>query len=46
MTPTEQHTFVSSTLVREIASLGGDVAKFVHPTVCAQLTDKVRALRR
>jgi len=33
MVPTEHFTFISSTLVREIASLGGDVSSFVHPTV-------------
>jgi pantetheine-phosphate adenylyltransferase len=33
MTPTEQHTFVSSTLVREIAKMGGDVSAFVHEAV-------------
>jgi len=33
LTPTEQFTFISSTLVREIASLGGDVSQFVHPLV-------------
>jgi pantetheine-phosphate adenylyltransferase len=33
LTPTEQFNFISSTLVREIASLGGNVAKFVHPVV-------------
>jgi pantetheine-phosphate adenylyltransferase len=33
LTPKEQFTFISSTLVREIASLGGDVSKFVHPVV-------------
>ncbi|MDP6375101.1 MAG: pantetheine-phosphate adenylyltransferase [Pseudomonadales bacterium] len=27
-------SFISSTLVREIASLGGDISKFVHPAVC------------
>lgn len=37
MTPTEKFTFVSSTLVREIAAMGGDVAKFVHPQVDAAL---------
>jgi pantetheine-phosphate adenylyltransferase len=37
MTPTEKYTFVSSTLVREIAAMGGDVAKFVHPQVNAAL---------
>ena len=41
MTPQEQVTFISSTLIREIASLGGDVSKFVHPVVAAEL--KVRA---
>ena len=33
LTPAEQHSFLSSTLVREIARLGGDVSGFVHPVV-------------
>jgi pantetheine-phosphate adenylyltransferase len=33
LTPSEQHMFISSTLVREIASHGGNVKKFVHPLV-------------
>jgi pantetheine-phosphate adenylyltransferase len=37
MTPAEQFTFISSSLVREIAVLGGDVSQFVHPTVQAEL---------
>ena len=37
MVPTEKFTFISSTLVREIASLGGDVSSFVHPSVEAAL---------
>jgi pantetheine-phosphate adenylyltransferase len=37
LTPQEQFTFISSTLVREIAILGGDVSQFVHPTVEAEL---------
>jgi pantetheine-phosphate adenylyltransferase len=37
LTPTEQFNFISSTLVREIASLGGNVAQFVHPEVEAAL---------
>jgi pantetheine-phosphate adenylyltransferase len=37
LTPMEQFNFISSTLVREIASLGGDVSKFVHPSVGAAL---------
>jgi len=37
LTPQEQFTFISSTLVREIAVLGGDVRDFVHPLVEAEL---------
>jgi pantetheine-phosphate adenylyltransferase len=37
LTPQEQFTFISSTLVREIAVLGGDIHEFVHPTVEAEL---------
>jgi pantetheine-phosphate adenylyltransferase len=41
LTPSEQHMFISATLVREIASLGGDVSKFVHPLVEKRLKQKV-----
>lgn len=37
LTPTEQHNFISSTLVREIASFGGDVSQFVHSSVVTAL---------
>ena len=37
LTPQEQFTFISSSLVREIAVLGGDVHEFVHPIVEAEL---------
>ena len=37
MTPQEQFTFISSTLVREIAMFGGDVSQFVHPVVAEAL---------
>jgi pantetheine-phosphate adenylyltransferase len=37
MTPQEQYTFISSTLVREIAVLGGNVSEFVHPLVEIEL---------
>ena len=33
LTPTEQYTFISSSLVREVAELGGDVSGFVSPAV-------------
>lgn len=37
MTPAEEFTFISSSLVREIAALGGDVAQFVPLAVMAEL---------
>ena len=37
LTPQEQFTFISSSLVREIAILGGDVNEFVDPIVAAEL---------
>ncbi|MCP4791546.1 MAG: pantetheine-phosphate adenylyltransferase [Gammaproteobacteria bacterium] len=33
LTPAEKHSFISSTLVREVAILNGDISKFVHPVV-------------
>jgi pantetheine-phosphate adenylyltransferase len=33
LTPTDKYTYISSTLVREVASLGGDVSEFVSPRV-------------
>ena len=41
MTPSEEHTFISSSLVREIASLGGDVSRFVSPAVVEALRTKL-----
>ena len=38
LTPSEQYAFVSSSLVREIAALGGDVSHFVDPDVSEALT--------
>ena len=42
LTPSEQHMFTSATLVREIASLGGDVSEFVHPLVAKRLKQKTK----
>ena len=41
MTPSDQFQFVSGTFVREIATLGGDVSKFVAPSVLKRLKDRV-----
>ena len=43
LTPSEQYTFISATMVREIAILGGDVSKFVRPSVKERLARKVAA---
>jgi len=40
LTPTEKTTFISSTLVREIAAMNGDVSAFVSPAVKAALDAK------
>ncbi len=40
LTPSEQFTYISSSMVREVAAYGGDVSKFVHPTVLAALTER------
>ena len=40
LTPSENHTFVSASLVKEIARYGGDVSKFVHADVYAALQNK------
>ncbi|HEX2649142.1 MAG TPA: pantetheine-phosphate adenylyltransferase [Burkholderiales bacterium] len=45
LTPGAQHMFISATLVREIALLGGDVSKFVDPLVRTALDAKVRQNR-
>ena len=42
LTPSEQYSFISSTLVREIARLKGDVTKFVAPVVVEAFERKLR----
>ena len=41
LTPTESYTFISSSLVREIAALGGDVSEFVSPKVREALLERL-----
>ncbi len=40
LTPAEQYTFISASMVREVARFGGDVSKFVSPLVATKLADK------
>ncbi|WP_048441398.1 pantetheine-phosphate adenylyltransferase [Caenimonas sp. SL110] len=46
LTPSDKFQFISSTFVREIAVLGGEVDKFVSATVQQRLAEKVRSLGR
>lgn len=41
LTPSEKSSFISSTLVKEIAQHGGDVSEFVHPMVARELARRV-----
>ncbi|MGD8743703.1 MAG: pantetheine-phosphate adenylyltransferase [Granulosicoccaceae bacterium] len=41
LTPAEQYAFISSSLVREVATLGGDVSAFVHTKVGAALKERI-----
>lgn len=45
LTPAEEYTFISSTFVREISVLGGDISPFVPPVVVEALAGK-RPVRR
>ncbi len=40
LTPTETYTYISSSLVREICSMGGDISEFVSPKVKLALMDR------
>jgi len=40
LTPSDKYTFISSTLVREVAALGGDVTEFVSPKVRKALMER------
>jgi pantetheine-phosphate adenylyltransferase len=41
LTPAEQYTFISATMVREIALFGGDVSAFVNPIVLKYIKQKM-----
>ncbi|MCP5325979.1 MAG: pantetheine-phosphate adenylyltransferase [Oceanospirillaceae bacterium] len=45
LTPSEKYSYISSTLVREIATLNGDISKFVHPKTAKVLQAKLDALK-
>lgn len=42
LTPAEQYMFISASMVREIALLGGDVSQFVQPLIKARLSEKIQ----
>jgi len=39
LAPSEQFSYISSTLVRQIAGYGGDIRQFVHPVVAEALSN-------
>jgi len=41
LAPAEHYAYISSTLVREIASYGGDISQFVHPVIAAAMREEV-----
>ena len=41
LTPSDQYMFISASMIREIAQLGGDVTPFVHPLVARRLNEKI-----
>jgi pantetheine-phosphate adenylyltransferase len=45
LTPAEENSFISSTLVKEVALHGGDVSQFVHPQVALALNEKIAAMK-
>ena len=45
LTPSDQYQFISGTIVREIAMLGGDVSKFVFPSVDRWLQKKIATIK-
>jgi pantetheine-phosphate adenylyltransferase len=45
LTPADEYMFISATMVREIARLGGDVSKFVQPAVNERLLQKLSLIR-
>ena len=46
LTPAEHLSYISSSLVKEIAALGGDVSQFVPPAIIDALNTKYRTLGR
>ena len=45
LTAAQKYAFVSSSLVREIAGLGGDVSEFLHPDTLPRLAEKLKNTR-
>jgi len=41
LTPSDKYLFLSATIVREIAVLGGDIAAFVHPLTAQRMREKI-----
>ncbi|GKS58731.1 phosphopantetheine adenylyltransferase [Nitrospira sp.] len=42
--PSEEYSYLSSTIIKEVASHGGDLTEFLHPEVARRLHDRIRSL--
>lgn len=43
--PSEEYSYLSSTIIKEVARHGGNLAEFLHPEVARRLQDRIRSLK-
>lgn len=43
--PSEEYSYVSSTIIKDVAHHGGDLSEFLHPDVARRLRDRIRSLK-
>ena len=44
--PSEEYSYLSSTIIKEVARHGGDLTEFLHPEVTRRLHDRIRSLKK
>jgi pantetheine-phosphate adenylyltransferase len=43
--PSEEYSYLSSTIIKDVASHGGSLEEFVHPEVAKRLQERIRSLK-
>jgi pantetheine-phosphate adenylyltransferase len=43
--PSEEYSYLTSSIIKEVAGLGGDLSDFVHPEVAVRLRERARRPR-